>query len=147
MTPYVGHVYARFSPDSKHWSNWQSLISDHPLPTDPAGSLFTGDMRVPLRERREYCDLMEAYSKLDVPWTHDEEAIAAWILGRDAKFFERSLPFVGYVEFLFEAPLYGGQRITSLKAWVGYGLSGFRSEPKDPKAGLNRDVPWRFKAP
>lgn len=104
-------------------------------------------MSVPQREQSEYHDLMEAYSKLDVPWTDDEEAMVKWILERDAKFFERSLPIIGYVEFLFEAPLYGGQRITTLKAKVIYSIAGLRSEPKDPKAAENRDVPWRFKAP
>jgi len=145
-TPYAGQVYARFSPDSKHWSTWQSLKTDIPLSTDPAGSLFTGTMGVPQRERREYGDLREAYSKLDVPWTDDEEAMVAWIIARDAKFFERSLPFVGYVEFLFEAPLHGGQRITALTAYVGYGMSGLHRVAKDPKVAENRDVPWRFKA-
>lgn len=146
-TPYVGNVYARFSPDSKHWSTWQALKSDTPLPTDPAGSLFTGRMSVPQRERREYSDMMEAYSKLDVPWTSDEEALVTWIVARDPKFFERSLPFIGYVEFLYEAPLCGSQRITALKADVHYGIGGTHSIPKDPKAAENRHIPWRFKAP
>lgn len=145
-TPFVGQVYARFSPDSKHWSTWQALNSTRPTLKDSTGRLFTGTLGVPQRERREYSDLMEAYSKLDVPWTADEEAIVTWILTRDAKFFERSLPFIGYVEFLFEADFYGGQRITDLKAHVGYGMSGLHSVAKDPNAARNRDIPWRFKA-
>ena len=146
VTPFVGKVYARFSPDTKHWSTWQALNIDNPFPKDPAGRLFTGTLGVPQRELREYHDLMEAYSKLDVPWTDDEEAMVGWIIARDAKYFERSLPFIGYVEFLFEAPLYGGQRITALKAYVGYAVSGFMSKPKDPNVAQNRDIPWRFKA-
>lgn len=147
FTPYAGQLYARFSPDSKHWSTWQALKSDTPLPTDPAGSLFTGIMSVPQRERHGYSDFMTEYSKLDVPWTDDEEALVTWIVARDAKFFERSLPFIGYVEFLFEAQLYGSQRITALKAYVGYGLSGLHRTAKDPKVAENREIPWRFKAP
>ena len=145
-TPYVGQVYARFSPDSKHWSTWQALSSTHPLPKDATGRLFTGTLSVPQLERQEYSDLREAYSKLDVPWTDDEEAFVTWILARDAKFFERSLPFIGYVEFLFEAPFYGGQRITTLKADVTYGMSGLTRGARDPDVTRNRDIPWRFKA-
>lgn len=146
-TPYVGQVYARFSPDSKHWSTWQAMNSTHPIPKEATGRLFTGTLSVPERERHEYSDLMEAYSKLDVPWTDDEEAIVKWILARDAKFFERALPFIGYVEFLFEAPFYGGQRVTALKADVSYGISGLHRSAKDPNAARSRDIPWRFKAP
>lgn len=144
--PFVGQVYARFSPDAKNWSTWQALNIDNPFPKNPAGRLFTGTLGVPQRERREYCDLMEAYSKLDVPWTYDEEAMVGWIIARDANYFERSLPFIGYVEFLFEAPLHGGQRITALKTYVGYAVSGFTSKPKDPNVAQNRDIPWRFRA-
>jgi hypothetical protein len=118
----------------------------HPIPKDATGRLFTGMMGVPQRERTEYSDLVEAYAKLDVPWIDDEEAIVTWILARDAGFFARSLPFIGYVEFLFEAPFYGGQRITSLKADVSYALSGWHSPPKGPDVAPNWNLPWRFKA-
>ena len=91
---------------------------------------------------------MKKYSKLDVPWTSDEEACVAWILEKDPKFFERSLPFIGYVEFLFENHFYSNQRISALHAYVGYGMSGFSSRPKDPKVMQDREMtPWRFKAP
>lgn len=146
-TPSSGTVYARFSPDAKHWSTWQVLSSMHPAPKDSTGRLFTGTLSVPMRERTEYLELFEAYSQLDVPWTADEEALVKWVLARDAKFFERSLPFIGYVEFLFEATFHGGQRVVVLKADVGYGMSGLHSRAKDPNAALNRDIPWRFKAP
>jgi hypothetical protein len=146
-TPYTGTVYARFSPDAKHWSTWQALNTLHPIPKDSNGRLFTGALSVPMRERAEYLGFFEAYSKLDVPWTDDEEAMVKWILARDARFFERSLPFIGYVEFLFEVPFHGGRRVASLKADVGYGMSGLHSKAKDTNAALNRDVPWRFKSP
>jgi hypothetical protein len=142
-TPYTGTVYARFSPDAKHWSTWQALSSMHPLPKDSTGRLFEGTLSVPERERAEYLELLETYSKLDVPWPDDEEALVKWILARDAKFFEKSLPFIGYVEFLFEAAFHGGQRVSGMKADVHYAMSGFGG----PNADLNRDMPWRFKAP
>ncbi len=148
-TPWVGQVFARYSPDLKHWSSWQALTATRS--TDGTVSkkrVFTGQLSVPDRERKDYTTLIQAYSELDVDWKSDEEAAVKWILKKDPRFFERSLPFIGYVEFLFEAPFYGGQRITSLKAFVSYGMSGLASIPKDPKNERNRDFsPWRFKAP
>ena len=32
FTPFGGNLYARFSPDLKHWSSWQELTSTPPLP-------------------------------------------------------------------------------------------------------------------
>jgi len=147
-TPFIGQAFARFSPDSKHWSTWQVLNTTYPLPKDATGRLFTGRLGVPQSERLEYTDLLQAYARLDVPWRSDEEALVAWILAKDPKFFERSLPFIGYVEFLFEASFQGGQRITALKADVSYVINGVHQAARDPEAARNRGgLPWRFKSP
>ena len=66
------------------------------------------DVGIPERELRQYQGYLEQYSKLDVPWTSDEEAAVRWILKQQPDFFERSLPFIGYIEFLFDAPFYEG---------------------------------------
>ncbi len=47
ITPFVGQLYARLSPDSKHWSTWQARAPDTPGDIDPAGRLFTANMSVP----------------------------------------------------------------------------------------------------
>ena len=145
-TPYAGQVYARYSPDREHWSNWQALSSAPAAPEAP-GRIFVGLLGIPQREREAYGKLGEEYARLDVPWVDDEEARVKWILEKDPKFFERSLPFIGYVEFLFETSFYGGQRIAAFRASAGCGLSGLTRVAKDPAAAKGQDIPWRFKAP
>lgn len=146
-TPDSGQLFARYSPDYKHWSSWQVLQPDK-TSTSPDSRVFSGQLWVPERGREQYDQYMAEYSKLDVPWPSDEEALANWILQRDPKFYEHSLPFIGYVEFLFEDEFYGGQRITGFKAEITYGVSGIASAPKTKNIGRSRDdLPWRFKSP
>jgi len=107
------------------------------------------DVGIPERELRQYQGYLEQYSKLDVPWTSDEEAAVRWILKQQPDFFERSLPFIGYIEFLFDAPFYEGWRIKRFEAHTSYGMSGLSAAPKD--GNIDVDVPphgntWRFKA-
>lgn len=142
-TPWVGEAFARYSPDGVHWSTWQALSRDDKKPEVRS---FVGVLGVPQRERRQYGEYLAEYSKLDVPWKSDEEAAVAWILKRTPDFFGRSLPFIGYVEFLFEFPFQGGQRLASLKATAACGMSGLHYPPKDEAAFKDRqNLPWRFK--
>jgi hypothetical protein len=91
--------------------------------------------------------LLSEYSRLDVPWKSDEEAAVRWILERRPDFFSTDLPFIGYIEFLFEGSIHGGQRIRTFEASVSYGMSGLHSPPKDRNAYKDRDSsPWRFRA-
>jgi hypothetical protein len=75
-----------------------------------------------------------------------------WILSREPDFFEKQLPFIGYVQFRFEAQFHGGQRIRSLRAEVSYVMSGMYVEPKDEdsiqraRETLRDPIPWRFEA-
>jgi len=149
FTPYIGVVYARYSPDLRHWSSWQALDGGQPRPgeeTAKPARRYHGTMQVPYRDRAEYGKLLSEYSELDVPWKSDEEAAVTWMLKRDPELFARRIPFIGYVEFLFEGPFSGGQRIQSLKVEISYGVSGLATMPRDAAVGQGRDVPWRFKA-
>jgi len=141
--PWAGEAFARYSPDGLHWSNWQVMVCDRKR-TDARA--FSGEITVPQRERREYGEFLSEYAKLDVPWRSDEEAAVGWILKRAPDFFGRSLPFIGYVELLFEFPFQGGQRLTKLQASAAYGMSGVHYPPKDESVFNGRQTPWRFKA-
>lgn len=141
--PFAGQVYVRYSPDLLHWSDWQALTQSPP----PEGWTFKGALNVPTRERKEYLKRLDEYQKLDVPWTSDEDAAVRWVVSREPDFFARWLPFVGYVEFLFEGPFYGGKRISSLHGIISYGLSGMSSIPRDPNDPSSRDMGvWSFDA-
>lgn len=143
-TPWAGEAFVRHSPDGVHWSNWQVLVCDRKR-TDARA--FSGEITIPQRERREYGEFLSEYAKLDVPWKSDEEAAVGWILKRSPDFFGRALPFIGYVQMLFEFPFQGGQRLTRLQASAAFGMSGVHYPPKDESVFNERQgLPWRFKA-
>ena len=149
-TPYAGDVYVRYSPDLKHWSSWQGLSPAEPLTPEEKknpGRHFQATVGVSHRERQRYLELLSEYARLDVPWMSDEEAAVRWVLGREPDFFAKQIPFIGYVEFLFEGYFYGGQRVRSFHAKVSYGMSGSGSPPKDRSKYKDRSSsPWRFEA-
>ena len=149
-TPYPGDVFVRHSPDRKHWSSWQVLQRVDGQPTadnQEPGRWFSGTIQTPHVEREEYNRRVREYSRLDVPWTSDEEAAVKWLLGQEPDFFARHLPFAGYVQFRYEGGFYGGQRIKSFRADVSYGLSGLHQPPKDDAIYNERSsLPWRFDA-
>lgn len=146
VTPCVGSVYARYSPDLHHWSAWQALEAGGPqggAEERNPGCHFHGEMRVPVSERELYSSLLSEYSRLDVPWRSDEHAAVHWILGREPDFFSRQLPFIGYVQFRYEAGFQGGQRITSFTADVVYTIGGVHIPPEDMDA-YRDSGPWSF---
>src|SRR5439155_24394570 len=103
---------------------------------------------VPYREGARYHELRLAYARRDdVPWCSDEEALVKEILKREPTFFGKCTPFIGYVQFLYEAQLQGGQRMKALQFEVSWWLSGKHHPPKNEETTKGRDVPWRFKAP
>jgi hypothetical protein len=142
-TPSPGQMFARYSPDAKHWSTWQPLADA----TAPTGYTFSGQLAVPRQAHAEYGKLVSKYMTLDVPWRSDEEACVRWILKSRPDFFAKQLPFIGYVQFLYEASLAGGQRIERINFDVSFGVGGLHMQPKDPKTSVGRDGPWRFRAP
>jgi len=146
-----GEVYVRYSPDLRHWSTWQVLETSEPQSYEKQnpGRHFSGTVCVPDAEREQYGKLISEYSRLDVPWKSDEDAAVRWILEKNPDFFNKELPFIGYVEFRYEAGFYGGQRITSFKADVSYGMSGMHLLPKDKDSDSYKNrfsKPWSFQA-
>jgi hypothetical protein len=143
-----GSLFVRYSPDARNWSNWQFLQLDRNVPPSVFLWLFDGVIAVSHTERSAYQDLLTEYCKLDVPWKSDEDAAVRWILKKDPNFFKKQIPFIGYVQFLFESNLYGGQRIESIDINISYGVGGMYFPPKDEKVRkkTERDVPWKFKA-
>jgi hypothetical protein len=149
--PAAGDVSVQYSPDLKHWSAWQPLLpSEQPANEkkrkEVSGRYYSATIGVDGADRGEYQKLFSEYQALPVPWTSDEEAGVRWILDRHPDFFAKHLPLIGYIVVRFQGPFYAGQRITSLKADVAYGLSGLSARPRDPATEWDRWGPWRFKA-
>ena len=148
-TGTAGLLYARYSVDARRWTAWQLLESagkgrTTSFPTE----VFQGTLRVPHRESARYHELRLEYSRRDdVPWRSDEEALVKEIFKREPAFFEKTTPFIGYVQFLYEAQLHGGDRVKGIQADFGWIVGGKHHAPKDEKSWEGRDLPWRFEAP
>lgn len=109
---------------------------------------FEGEVRVTYRDRAKYDELRLRYARReDVDWSSDEDAMVRELVKNDPKLFEKSLPFVGYVQFLYEKSLPSGHRIKSLDVHVDWWLSGIHGAPRDPKTYKEKSGPWQFKAP
>ncbi|MBI3878858.1 MAG: hypothetical protein HY301_02185 [Verrucomicrobia bacterium] len=142
--PFPTYVFARYSPDLKHWSTWhfiESLEKTVTFYTKFIGLdeiLFQGRLVVPRSERVEF--EKEYFKFTSRRKTSDQEEFVNDLIKREPKFFERSLPFIGYVEVLFEGSVKAGVPIKKLKVEASCTLSGMNFLGNDRS-------PWRFKAP
>jgi hypothetical protein len=127
--------YVRYSPDKLHWSTWQALDAQ-----------LQGLIDVPDVARVEYNNLLGDYAKQNVPWSSDEEAAAKWILQGQPDFFEKHIPFVGYVQFRGEGWIAGGQRIKQIEMALSWDVSGMATAPSRPNEVNEHNGPWRFDA-
>ena len=143
-----GEMYVRFSPDAKHWSTWQCLDFKMPRNRENPQQVYEGLVRVPYRERESYRGLVEKYWETSPASNGDEEDAVRWILKEAPGFFEKTLPFIGYLQFLFETSRFGSHRIKAIniEAYGSEEEGGIESvmvgELRRRKPG-----PWRFKAP
>lgn len=146
----IGQVYVRYSPDLKNWSSWKVLeLNREKLKVSNSEPIlkFEGEIRVPYINRKEYSDLVSKYSTIDVPWKSDEEAAVKWIIEKDPEFFSRQIPFIGYVEFLYENQFRGGKRINTFTVEISWVVGGKHLPPKDKSVYRDRNnKPWNFTA-
>ena len=140
----TGRCFVRYSPDKLHWSTWQ-LLGDGLPKASTGGLLFSGHLAVSRIAAERYDQLLRSYSKLDVPWTSNEEAAVKWILAKEPDFFAKELPFVGYVQARWEGSLFGGQRLKTFDLRINVGISGLHTPPKDQKYPRQEGV-WQFDA-
>jgi len=142
-----GELFARYSADRKHWSSWQNLELERPPSKEKASQIYTGTVRPPYRDQERYGEYLSKYRRMAVPWSSDEEAMAKWIVDQDPSFFEKQIPFVGYVQFLLETSLKGEEYLEAITFHLSFSAGGKHALPKDKSAGENRQGPWRFEAP
>lgn len=135
-------LYARYSPDGKHWSTWQALKAQVPRDKEHPRLWIQGTLRVPRKARQRYAKLLREFARTDRPISVDEEAAVRWILEKQPDFFKHELPFIGYVEFLYETSIQGNQRLKRLNINLSYHGSRMSLPP-----GHRVNSRWRFKVP
>ena len=137
----AGVLFARYSPDGKHWSTWQALEPQRPRDKEHPRLWLQGTLRVPRKARQRYAKLLREFAGTDRPISVDEEAAVRWILEKQPDFFKHELPFIGYVEFLYETSIQGNQRLKRLNINLSYWRGGRISIPP----GHRENDRWRFK--
>lgn len=146
----TGTLYARYSPDTRHWSSWQALDARVPTNKQSPRLFLAGTVRVPERVRQPYKALLAEYAAAhqaprladSLPLVGvDEEAAVGWILAKHPDYFAQQLPLIGYIEFLWETQIRGDQRLRQLRIGLLYVRSGLIHGP----AGRDEKTHWRFK--
>jgi len=140
-------LLARYSPDRKNWSDWSEFELSEKKLSHLESPSHIGRLEIPDKDSIRYKQYLQAYQNLDVPWRNDEEAAVSWILQQDKTFFEKQIPFIGYVQFAVTTLLPGSTPIESINLYMFYTAGGFHDPPKDMKANEYRyQLPWRFDA-
>jgi len=143
LTPFQGRMFMRHSPDVQHWSSWQIMKMEG---QKDSKYQYSDEIGIPLKERAKYMEYRRQFGKLDVPWRDDEEALVKWIVAKEPNFFEKSFPFIGYIQILYEGSFNGGQRLTQLDINYGWTVNGMVSMPEDRKMFNERHtIPWRYR--
>ena len=140
-TPYPGQFYVRYSVNRKNWSSWINVPQDNT--TDAKYWYYHVGLGVPDLNMIEYREYYNAYKQLDVPWVDDQNALAEWIVKEDPAFFANHIPFIGWIEILYEGSIGGSRRFNEINISLGIGISGMHSSPKDAYTPDYRS-PWNF---
>ncbi len=149
-----GRLFVRYSCDRQHWTTWQPLTPALPeliggLNSAHDGeSKFHGKLQVPRRAMTSYDKLRLDYSRRkDVAWRSDEQALVTELVKQDPAYFQKTTPFIGYVQLLYETELPAGTPIRNVDVNIGWALSGRHHELGDKETYNNRaNKPWQFEA-
>lgn len=140
-------IYVRYSPDRVHWSDWQPAELNED-PRSPGAVLYTARVGVPMRTSQAYRAKLHEWSRRDdIAWGSDEDEFCRWLVKHEPDYFSKSLPFVGYVQFLLEDSFKGNQRLTRFEADVHWGVGGIHQIPRDPAAQKRHESQdaWDFR--
>jgi len=138
--PFLTALFVRYSPDRKHWSNWQVLTWKQVKEKQQ----YVGRISIPYRQQTRYRQYLKQFSKMEVPWPKDQEAAVKWMARQEPDFLKKEMPFIGYVQFHFQLSANRSGRYVS-KMW--FALTFGRSGGEYPDGHEERDeIRWRYRA-
>ena len=109
-------------------------------------SLYDIELSVPNIDMKEYQKYYNEFQKLDVPWVDNQDALARWIIKKDPNFFAKHIPFIGWIEILYEdSSITESPRLKKVNITLAAGISGMATPPKDPKnKNYISQSSWKF---
>jgi len=138
--PFEMALYARYSPDRKHWSDWQVLAKKK----GKDRLEYVGYLSIPNKQRQRYLEYLKQFSQMKVAWPKDQEAAVKWMVGKEPDFLEKEMPFIGYVQFHFQFSFRPEQYVSRMSFTVYFGRSG---GGQDVDGFEERDeIRWRYRA-
>lgn len=145
---YPGNIYVRYSPDRVNWTSW--MHTNSPINNKYAKGIIKNDkfsymLSVPKRNRQAYREYLKKYTDLGLQTKsqNGHEGLVLWILEQDSDFFKKEMPFIGYVQILYEQDFQGGKRLKNIHVHFGIGVSGLSIFPLNNRAELF-DTYWRI---
>jgi hypothetical protein len=143
-------AFVRYGADGARWSPWIALpearLDDYgarPLGLDAPLRTWKGDIAIAEVDRKPYDDLMDEWRKTGPDWVCDEDALCRWIARERPGFFDRAIPFIGYIEIRLEMPAGAPVAIGAVRGLVTFAVSGLATIPKrgeEPPL----DARWKF---
>ncbi len=109
--------------------------------------IFKCSLEIPRSTRASYEQLLSSFAQTNPPRPKFQEDAVRWILAQDPDYFQKEIPFVGYVQFLIEANV--GRSPRRLKNVVISGMSlvdGLMGHLTDTNRA-DFEGAWRFVAP
>ena len=139
--PSEGHVYVRYGIDTQHWSTWIPL----PRSQDKEGPIRFGlSLEVPTIQRKSFMDYQRQFSQLNTPPTYQVGDTLDWIQEQDPQFLENNIPFIGYLQFLYETDETGADEIDRIDITIMRAYGGMIPYPPSEKANHG---PWKYIVP
>ena len=147
-------VYARYGPDARHWSPWHPLAlgATWSCPTGLPCDSYGGDLAVASPDMTDFDARCREYERTTHPSQEGQpeeppnaEACAQSIVKSQPDFFAEHLPFIGYVQLLYETELHGGEHLKSLDVYISWVDARPNNGPQ-PEASVSPTIRWRFRA-
>lgn len=152
------YAYIRYGCDRRNWSTWipmahttgalhsESTLAQLHRDDDRRQKTFSATLRIPSEVGKSYWEGMDAWRKTDPAWADDQDAYSRWLLSRNPAFFERTFPFLGYIQIRFENPsgFHGVTNIKSIRIRGSWVVGGLHSPPKGGAYPESDESAWRL---
>jgi hypothetical protein len=122
-------AFFRYSPDKLNWSSWYFTTATE----KPAeGWRHQGSLVLPEIASERYNSLMREWWSTSPAWSSDEHEFCEWLIRKEPNFFEKELPFIGYIQVRIEqSNITNAGNVKAITIKYSSGVGGLTSPTKD----------------
>lgn len=123
-------VFFRYSPDKLNWSSWYFTTATETNAAE--GSRYQGSLVLPEIASERYNSLMREWWATSPAWKSDEHEFCDWLIRKEPNFFEKELPFIGYIQVRIEqSNITRAGNVKAITIKYSSGVGGLTSPAKD----------------